>query len=237
MESIVYFWQHYLYIPGFNLLVWVYLNYSFYNLGVAIIILTCLLRIVLLPFTIINERGKISRDELAKEITTIKQDYTNDPVGQKQKIREAFKHKKIRPWANAVVLGIQGLALLLLYQIFITGIDARGNIQLLYPAIPHPDFINTNFLGFDLSEKSIILAGIVAIYLFIDILFNFWINERKPSRTEQIFAIFFPVFVFLALVLLPGVKSIFVLTSLVFSSIISMIIILIKLSYQKAKKS
>lgn len=236
MEIITLLWNNYLYIPGFNFLVWVYLNYSGFNLGISIILITILLRIVLLPFTILNEKGKAASQELAKEVATIKQDMANDPVGQKEEIRKAFKKKKIRPWAKAVILGIQGMTLVLLYQIFISGIDARSNLQLLYPSIPRPDFINTNFLGFDLAERSMILAGVVAGYLLIEIIFNYWINKKGKTRKEQIFAILFPTFVFLVLIILPSVKSIFVLTSLVFSSIISMFIHFIKLSYNKAKQ-
>jgi len=236
MEPILFFWQHYLYIPGFNLLVWVYLNYSFFNLGIAIIIITILLRIVLLPFTILNEKGKVASKELAEEVSQIKKDHSNDQVEQKLKIREAFKRKKIRPWAKAVVLGIQGMALLLLYYIFVGGIDAQDNMQLLYPSIPRPDFINTDFLSFDLSEKSLSLALITAAYVFIEIMVIFWLRRKKQTRPEQIFAILFPLFIFAALALLPSVKSIFVLTSLVFSTIISMFIHMIKLSYKKAKQ-
>lgn len=232
MEIITLLWQNYLYVPGFNLLVWVYLNYSGFNLGISIIIITILLRLILLPFTILNERGKANSQKLAREVATIKQDLADDPVGQKEEIRKAFKRKKIRPWAKAIVLGIQGMALLLLYQIFISGLDGRGNMQLLYPSIPRPDFINPNFLGFDLSERSMMLATIVAGYLFIEIMVGYWIKRKGRSRKEQIFAIFFPAFVFLALAILPSVKSIFVLTSLIFSSIISMFIHFIKLSWK-----
>lgn len=236
MEIIALPWNNYLYIPGFNFLVWVYVNYSGFSLGISIIIITILLRIILLPFTVLNEKGKTASKKLNEEVSIIRQDMANDPVGQKEEIRKAFKRQKIRPWAKAVVLGIQGMALLLLYQIFISGIDARSNMELLYPSITAPDFINTNFLGFDLSQRSIILAMIVATYLFFEIILHYWIKKEGRTRKEQIFAIFFPVFIFLALAILPSVKSIFVLTSLIFSSIISMFIHIIKLSYNKAKQ-
>lgn len=236
MEIISVLWNNYLYIPGFNFLVWVYLNYSWYNLGISIIIITILLRIVLLPFTILNEKGKAASQKLGKEIAVIKQDMADDPVGQKEEIRKAFKQKKIRPWAKAVVLGIQGMALLLLYQIFITGVDGRANMQLLYSSVPRPDFINTTFLGINLSERNLGLAIIVAAYLFIEIMFVYWLNKKGRTRKEQIFALLFPAFLFIALAILPSVKSIFVLTSLIFSSIISVFIHITKLSWDKAKQ-
>ena len=134
------------------------------------------------------------------------------------------------------MLGIQGVVLLLLYQIFITGINAKNNMQLLWPSIPRPDFINTQFLGLNLAEHSAMLAGIVAGYVFAELMIVYWLEKRQPSRKEQIFTILFPAFIFLALALLPSVKSIFVLTSLVVSSIISLFTSLIKLSLDKAKQ-
>lgn len=237
MEIISYLWQQYLYVPGFNLLVWVYINYSFFNLGVAIIIITVLLRILLLPFTILNEKGNQASQELAVMVAAIKKDYANDPVGQKIEIRKAFKTKKIRPWANAIVIAFQGVVLLLLYQIFISGINAQNNFQILYPGIPRPDFINTIFLGFHLDKRSIFLAAITAVYLFLELLFGSYIKKGGTTRREQIFIIFFPAFTFLALAILPSVKSIFILTSIIFSSIISVFILLIKLSFKKSKKA
>ncbi len=236
MEIFTYFWHQYLYVPGFNFLVWIYLNYSYYNLGITIIISTLLLRFVLLPFTILEEKGKITTTELAGELDEIKKDYANDPVELKIKFREALHKRRVHPWAKAIVLGIQALALLLLYQIFITGINAQDNIQLLYPSIPRPDFINTMFLGFNLANQSFSLPALVAGYIFAEILIVYWLEKRSMTKREQVFTILFPAFVFLALAALPAVKSIFVLTSLIFSTIIAMVISLVKMVLKPNKR-
>ena len=128
MEIFTLIWEQYLYLPLFNLLIWLYLNYSFYNLGIAVIVLTVLLRVALLPFTILTERSKIIGQRLKKEIEEIKKDFTNDPVKQKLVIRQFLKKKKIRPWAKAIVLGVQGLVLVLLYRVFIGGINTSKTI-------------------------------------------------------------------------------------------------------------
>ena len=64
MEILNLVWDQYLYIPLFNLLIWLYLNFSFFNLGIAVIILTIILRIVLLPLSYMTERAKIVRQQL-----------------------------------------------------------------------------------------------------------------------------------------------------------------------------
>ena len=145
MEIFSVIWNQYLYIPLFNFLVWLYTNYASFNLGMAVIILTVILRIVLLPFTILSEKGRIIGRELSTKVKEIEKDYANDPVHKKQEIRAFLKRKKIRPWAKAIVLVVQGLVLVLLYRVFLGGINTESKLHLLYPSIPRPDFIDTNF--------------------------------------------------------------------------------------------
>jgi len=236
MEIITFIWQYYLYIPLFNFLVWLYLNYSWYNLGVAVIVLTIILRTVLLPFTILSEKGKIISQRLRKEIDQIKKDFFGDSIKQKIAIRQMLKKKKIRPWAKAIVLAVQALVLVLLYRVFLGGINTEEKLHLLYPDIPRPDFINTKFLWFDIGQRDLTMPAIVAGFIFAQIIINIWEKRRKLSKREQIYSLLFPALVFLVLAILPAVKSIFILTSLVFSSIISIITSLIKIALNQAAK-
>jgi YidC/Oxa1 family membrane protein insertase len=209
-----------------------------FNLGVAVIILTILLRIVLLPFTILSERGKMISQRIKKDLAEIDHDYINDPIRKKQAIRNYLKKKKIRPWAKAVVLGVQGLVLVLLYQVFLGGINTEVKLHLLYPGITRPDFINTDFFGFDIGQRYLLLPpAIAAGYLFAQFLIHSFTHQREMNKKEQVYGLFFPVIIFGILYLLPSVKSIFILTSLVISSIISMIITLTKLGLKNAKKA
>lgn len=236
MEIIFVFWNQYLYIPLYNFLVWLYLNYSYFNLGVAVITLTVVLRLVLLPFTILAERGKIAGKKAEEEVRQIQRDLANDPIKQRQLIRRYLKKVKMRPWAKAVVLGVQALVLLLLYQVFLSGINAQTNSPLLYPSIPRPDFINTKFLWFDIAQQNLAIAAIAAGYLLIEILIGQWEQRVKPTAEEQTFALLFPLATFLILAWLPAVKSLFILTSLIFSSIIDVIVIIVDKVASQAKK-
>ena len=236
MEIITFIWQYYLYIPLFNFLVWLYLSYSWYNLGIAVIVLTVILRVALLPFTILSEKSKIISQRLRKEIDQIKKDFAGDSIKQKLAIRQMLKKKKIRPWAKAVVLVVQGLVLVLLYNVFLGGINTEEKLHLLYPDIARPDFINTKFLWFDIGQRDLTMPAIAAGFIFAQIIINVWLKKQKLSKREQIYSLLFPALVFLILAILPAVKSIFILTSLVFSSIISMFTSLIKITLSQATK-
>ena len=237
MEILSLFWNDYLYVPLFNFLIFLYTNYASYNLGVAVIILTIVLRLALMPFSVLVERGKIVGDELEKKVHEIEHDFANDPVKRKLEIRKFLKSKKIHPWAKAIVMGVQLLVLVLLYQVFIGGINTETKLHLLYSFVPRPDFINVIFLGFDISKSNMILPAIVAGYLFAEIMIDHWEKRKEMAGKEVTYAVIFPAFSFLLLVMLPSVKSVFILTSLIFSSIISLFTAMIKFSLKQTKKT
>lgn len=212
-------WNEYLYRPVFNILIYFYNGIASQNLGAAVIYLTILLRVVLLPFSIVSVWKQGFYKKLTDEISKIAVTHKNDSVLQNQEIREFLKKHRVNPWSKAIVLGVQALTLILLYQVFLGGI--RGNkLNQLYGWVRHPDFVNTSFLGFDLGAHSIIWPVIVAIFLFVEISLEQRKKGQMTLNADIVYKYFFPFFVFIALYILPMVKSLFILTSLVFSAIV-----------------
>ncbi len=166
----------------------------------------------------------------------IDKDYGSDYIKKKEAVRNFLKNSQVNPWSKAVVLGVQVLVLILLYQVFIGGLNAKNKFEFIYPFITSPDYINTHFLWFDLSKRNWILSTIVGIFLFIEIIISQ--NNRKEilSRRDQMYKIFFPIFSIIALGLLPSVKSVFILTSIIFSIILILVMSLVG-GVTKAKKT
>jgi YidC/Oxa1 family membrane protein insertase len=215
-------WHDFLYTPLLNFLIFLYNTAAFGNLGLAIVYLTTLFRIVLLPFTVVSERSKILYEKLGEKIKKIEHDFKNDPIQRNEMIRKTMREHRVSPWAKVVVLGVQALILVLLYQVFVGGIN--GKLGDLYYWVAHPDFINTNFLGFDLGEtRNFFWSGLVGAVLFLEIYFNSRGRPTGLTRSEVAYMIFFPAACFLALWILPMAKSIFILTSLIFSFFIILI--------------
>ncbi|MFA5062132.1 MAG: YidC/Oxa1 family membrane protein insertase [Patescibacteria group bacterium] len=216
-----YFWITFLYQPLFNALIWIYLNIANQNLGWAVVWLTIFLRVILLPLTIISERDVIRKQTMEKEAREAAASFKNDQVAQKEVIRNIMKKHRVSPWAKALTIGIQLLVLVLLYQVFLRGITGDKVIKFLYPWIEFPGKINTDFYGFYVGQiHDSIWAGIAAGYLFISNL----IDHRKHKWTpgEAVFLFLFPAFTFAALWVLPMVKSLFILTTMIFSDTIAL---------------
>ena len=215
------FWQTFLYQPLFNVLIWIYANLTDQNLGWAIVYLTILLRLVLLPLTIKSERNKSKNTLVAKEIIQLDKDFAKDHVLKKEEIRKVLKKHKISPWSKAVVLGIQGLVLVLLYQVFLRGITGKKIVEILYPFIEFPGQINTYFYGTALGDPyNIYWSGVVMAVLMIEIYFDFRKRKSGLAKSDLTYFFLFPGFVFLFLYILPVVKALFILTSILVSIVI-----------------
>lgn len=230
-------WNTYLYEPVFNLLIWIYNNWANENMGWAVIYLTVLLRVVLLPLSILTERSIAKNEEVEAEIVKLAKEFNYDKVAQKQEIRKRLKMKRIQPWAKALSLGIQALVFLLLYQVFIGGIIGQKMQKTLYYFVDFPGEINKYFYGFDLkATHSIFWAGIVGLWILAEVYLEFRKRKHALHRGDLLYFIFFPTFVFLFLWVLPMVKSLFILTTMAFSLLVHILLIPF-FSTKKAKES
>lgn len=219
MIFLAYIWNHFLYVPLFNILIWLYNGVAQGNLGVAVIMLTIALRVALLPLSIISVRNRVRYKLLEKKVEEIQKELKNDPEAIKDEVRKLLRLNRINPWAKTLVIAVQGLVLVLLYQVFIGGLT-RYKMDVLYPSVNRPEVLNTKFYGFELGVHDWRWAAVVALVLFAEI--YLLQKGKKNSSAEQLYAIFFPLMSFFALWALPMVKSIFILTSLAFSYILSM---------------
>lgn len=224
-------WHDFLYQPLFNALIWFYNNWADQNFGWAVVYLTVMIRLVLLPFTVVTEKTRLKNEELYEDVKRVDQEFKKDPILKKEEIRKILKKRKVHPWAKSVVLGAQLLALILLYQVFLRGITGEKIAKILYLGVDFPGKINTIFFGFDLAAtRDWLWSGAVAIWLGLEIYLG--LRKRKAQMADLVYFIFFPAFIFIALWWLPMVKSLFILTSMLFSVILHQFM---KLWYLKSK--
>jgi len=216
-------WSNYLFQPLVNALVWIYNNMTDHSLGWSVVWLTVFLRIILLPLTIISERNAIRQEKAEAEALEASKAFRHDHVAQQEVIRKIMKKNRISPWAKVLALLIQLLVLILLYQVFVRGISGEKLAKLIYPFIDFPGKLNTNFYGFDIGKvHDWIWSAIVAGYVFCNIIFE---NRKQKhwQNSQVVFLFLFPIFTFSALWILPMVKSLFILTSMIFSDIMTLL--------------
>jgi len=173
-----------LYQPLFQALVWIYNLIP--DFGIAIIILTIVIKLVLYP---LNQKAIKSQQTMAKlqpKLKKLQQKHKNDKTKQAQIMMEFYKENKINPFASFVPMLIQFPILIALFKVFI---DVSKNI----------DLINPIFLGlFNLSQRSIALSVIAGAV-------QFWQTKSISTGQNNKFLYFMPLItVFIGLSLPAG---------------------------------
>lgn len=140
-----------LYRPLFNALIFLVWLIPGNNVAWAIIILTIIIRLILLPSSLKAARAQIKLRDLQPEIQKIQAEYKDDKTKQSQAVIEFYKKHKVSPWGSCLPLLIQFPILIILYYVFINGLGTE-RFDLLYPFVPRPETINTIWLGIDLAK-------------------------------------------------------------------------------------
>jgi len=107
MTAIKSFFKTILYKPLFNLLVLLIWLIPGHNVGVAIIILTVLIRLALLPSTASSIKAQKKLKELQPEIDKIREKYKSDQQAQAKATMDFYKDNKINPFSSCLPLLIQ----------------------------------------------------------------------------------------------------------------------------------
>ena len=150
-----------LYKPLFNALIFLVFLMPGHNVGLAIILLTVIIRLILLPSSMSATRQQKRMRDLQPEIQELQAKYKGDKQRQSQELMAFYKREKINPLGSCLPLLIQLPILLILYYVFINGLNT-ARFDLLYSFTPRPDFMHTWFLGIDLAKPDRFILPVIA---------------------------------------------------------------------------
>ena len=151
--------------PLINLLI------LFYNLvgdlGLAIILLTVFVRLVLLPLFYKSAKNQILMQRLQPELKKIQHNHKDNKEKQAQAMMDLYKKHNINPFAGIFTLIIQLPILIALYQVFLEGFSPEI-FDNLYYFIAKPEFLNSSFLSLlDLQKSSILMVSLAAVSQYL----------------------------------------------------------------------
>lgn len=156
-----------LYRPIFNLLVGIYNVIPGNDFGVAIVLLTVMVRLIFMPWSIKAMRSQKKLAELQPKIKMIQEKFKNDRAAQAQATMALYKENSINPISGCLPLLVQLPFLLALYQAFLNGFKPES-LELLYGFVNRPEVINGVSLGFiNLTSKNVFLVLIAAGLQFV----------------------------------------------------------------------
>ena len=136
--------------PLLNLIAVFY--HVFGDLGVAIIVFTLFIRLVLTPLKMMQKMK-----QYGSELEKIKQKHKGDKQKQMQAQRDFYKEKGINPVSGCLPQIINMVILIALFSgfnsVFRQGEDVTANLnRILYPALKIQGQLNQYFLGHDLTR-------------------------------------------------------------------------------------
>src|SRR3989344_2458296 len=236
------FFTHALYIPLFNALAWLYENVAFEDLGIAIILLTLAVRLLLFPLFHQTVKHQRITQNLQPEIKRIQKHHKDDKETQAQKIMELYDSHKVNPLTPLLALIIQIPIVFVLYRIFVNGFSGDA-LDLLYPSITLPESPNQSFLGLiDLTRSNLWVVGFAAIAQYVQGRLSLAKKSKKkgdePSKAERVgqnMVTFMPILTVMILFNLPSAIGLYWGTTTVFS-IFQQLIVNHSLNKEEGKK-
>ncbi len=151
-----------------------------HDLGLSIILLTCLVMLALFPLTAKQVRSMIAMQKVAPQIKKLQEQHKGDKQAQNEEVLKFYQENKINPLSGCLPLLAQMPVLLALFQVFRDPqkhIPKRGEkfdalfVNLCGAEGECPSKLKSNFLGIDLfdslAEKVtiplVLLVGLVVL--------------------------------------------------------------------------
>ncbi len=171
--------ETFFYQPILNLLIFIYNVVPGHDFGVAIIILTIIIKLALLPLSKKALNSQKALQELQPKIEEIKKKYKDKKEEMSKAMITLYKNNKVNPLSSCLPLIIQMPFLFAVFRVFRNGFE-NGSMDLIYSFIKRPEIINyISFFGTDLSEKNVILAILAGVA-------QFWQTKMMMTRKPAI---------------------------------------------------
>ncbi len=152
------------YKPLYNGLIFLIDIVPYADVGIAVILLTVVVKIILLPLAYKASVMQRKIREITPQIKGLKEKY-KDKQEQTLKTLELYKEHNIRPFTSILVMFAQIPIIFGLYWVFFKGGLPDVDLDLLYSFVPAPASV-PNMLSFgflDMAGKSISLALIAGV--------------------------------------------------------------------------
>jgi len=191
-----------IYRPVYNLLVFVYNIVPFGDFGIAIIIVTIIIKFLLIPISKKQIESQKKMAQLQPKIKELQKKYKNDKEKQTRAMMELYKTHKTNPFSGCLPVIFQLVFLIAIYRVLLNisqnGLIADG--KELYSFVADPGQINQFFLGvvdlsraIDLGNLTVshlphiflVLAAAAAQYFQAKMLMPKEDDSKKPDKTNE----------------------------------------------------
>ncbi len=173
--------HNFFYTPLYNGLILFIDIIPFHNVGLAVILFTCVIKVIIFPLSQKSIRTQFEMKQIEPELNEIKLKHKDDKKVQAEKTMQLYKDRGINPFAGIFLMLIQLPVLIALYWVFLKGGLPQIDQETIYSFTKIPEIINMNFLGISVADKSIFFAVLVAVSQFLQM----QITIPTPKKVEK----------------------------------------------------
>lgn len=184
------FFKTVLYEPLYNALVFLIDVLPGADVGIAVVVLTVVVKLILFPLSAKAIRTQLKMREIEPQLKEIRENYKNKREEMGRKMLDLYREHKINPFSGILLILIQLPVILSLYFVFTRAGFPSIDPSILYSFVKEPVVTNINFLGFiDLSaNKNILLAVLAAVSQYFQVKFAIPAPPAKKDGEKDDFA-------------------------------------------------
>jgi len=173
--------------PMFVLIDWLYKLVG--NFGVAILLVTVILKIILFPLANKSYTSMARMKNVQPAVMEIREKYAEDRVRQQQALMELYQHEKINPLAGCWPLVVQFPVFFALYKVLYITIEMRhapffGWIQDLAGPDPTSLFNLFGFLPYNVPH--FLMIGFWPVVMGITMFLQMRMNPAPPDPVQAV---------------------------------------------------
>lgn len=144
------------------------------NYGLAVMGLTVAVRLVMLPFTIMQARSTQALNVMKPEMDKINKKYKDDPERLNMELMELYRKHKVNPASSCIMIAIQ-------FPILMAMIQALGFNEALKGA---------SFLGLKLGESGgLPVAAVAAITTYVSVKLSPTMGGGQAGQSQNVMLI------------------------------------------------
>jgi len=210
------------YQPFLNALVLIYwaLGYMMEHpdMGVAVIVFTFFVRLLLFPLTIAATQSEDERRKIGRKFADIQEKYkSSEPLKFRQLRGELVREHQSSVRFEAVNLLIQVTIAVILWRVFGQGL-VGADLHLIYSWMPVVEMpFQLTAFGIDLTHPSLLMNLLSSALLFLLETLQLSFSPLPPTSQDRALQFLLPVIVFAYLYNMPAGKKFFVVTTLAIS--------------------
>lgn len=164
------------------------------NYGIAIILLTILVRVVILPLTIKQEKSMKKMREIQPEVDKLRTKYKDEPQVMQTKMQEIYKANKVNPMAGCLPLFVQMCIFITLFRVLTKPGSIPEDAHFLWFNLKYPDALIALPFGFLTSLNVLPLLNMVVTF-FQQKMMSTGTQDTNPQMKTMLYTLPFVILV------------------------------------------